>query len=397
VDLLFVNMPAHGHINPTLPVVEELLRRGHRVRYATGADVLDKVRASGAEAWEIPLRALRPPRLDEGFDPEQMVPQFNQMLDDMQASLPMLEEQLAGDPPDAVCADVMTLLGRIVAEKLDLPHVSLVPNFASNEQFSMREEFPAHNTSFDPNHPVFLRFAERMREFAAEQGVQIPMPGAANAQPAPLNVVFLPREFQLRADTFDGRFVFVGPCLGSRERREQWEPADPDRPVLFVSLGTVFHDRLEFYRMCLEAFGDSPWQVAMSVGSEVDPADLGPLPENFEVRRHFPQTAVLRKARAFLSHTGMNSTMESLFYGVPLIAVPQMPEQSMNARRVEELGAGRGLDSAKLDASLLRNAVDEVAADESIRANVEALQRGIRSCGGPAAAAEAIEKHLSVH
>lgn len=397
MDLLFVNMPAHGHVNPTLPVVEELLRRGHRVRYATGADVLDKVRASGAEAWELPLRTPRPPRFDENFDPEQMVPHFNQMLDDMQAALPLLEEQLAEDPPDAVCADAMALLGRLVAEKLDLPHVALVPNFASNEEFSMREEFPAHTTSFDPNHPVFLRLMEQMQEFAAEHGVQMAMPGTAYDQPAPLNLVFLPREFQLRADTFDERFVFVGPCLGSREQREQWEPADPDRPVLFVSLGTVFHDRLEFYRMCLEAFGESPWQVAMSVGSEVDPTDLGPLPENFEVRPHFPQTAVLRKASAFLSHTGMNSTMESLFYGVPLIAVPQMPEQSMNARRVEELGAGRYLDSAKLDASLLRNAVDEVAADESIRASVAALQRSIRSYGGPAAAADAIEKHLVVH
>ena len=397
MDLLFVNAPAHGHVNPTLPVVEELLRRGHRVRYATGADVVGKVRATGAEVVEVPLRTPRPPRFDEDFTPEQMVPHFEQMLDDMQASLPVLEQHLAGDLPDAVCADPMALFGRVLAEKLGLQHVALVPNFASNEQFSLRDEMPAQNGSFDPNHPVLVGFAERLQEFAAEHGVKVGLPGTANDEPAPLNLVFLPREFQLAADTFDGRFAFVGPCLGSREQREQWDPADADRPVLFVSLGTAFHNRPEFYRTCLEAFGDGAWRVAMSVGDEVDPADLGPLPENVEVRPHFPQTAVLRRASAFVSHTGMNSTMESLFYGVPLVAVPQMPEQSINARRVEELGAGRRLDSARVDASSLRSAVDEVAADSSIRAAVEALQRAVRSYGGPAAAADALEEHLSVH
>lgn len=397
MDLLFVNAPAHGHVNPTLPVVEELLRRGHRVRYATGAGVLDEVRASGAEAVELPLRTPQPPRFDEDFDPEQAVPHFNQMLDDVRASLPVLEEQLAGALPDAVCADPMALIGRILADKLGLEHVALVPNLASNEKFSLRDEIPAQNVSFDPNHPVFLRFAQRMQEFAAEHGVQVGMPGSAGDRPASLNLVFLPREFQLAADTFDERFAFVGPSLGAREEREQWEPADPERPVLFISLGTAFHNRPGFYRTCLEAFGDGAWQVALSIGGELDPAELGTIPENFEVREQFPQTAVLRESTAFVSHAGMNSTMESLRYGVPIVAVPQMPEQSINARRVEQLGAGRCLDTENLDAALLRNAVEEVSADESVRADVARMQRTIRSCGGAFAAVDALEKHLSVH
>lgn len=397
MDLLFVNAPAHGHVNPTLPVVEELLRRGHRVRYATGAEVLDKVRAAGADVLELPLRTPRPPRFDENFEPEQAIPHFTQMLDDMQASLPLLEQQIAGDLPDAVCADPMALIGRIAADKLGLAHVALVPNFASNEEFSLRDEIPAQNASFDPNHPVFLGFAERIQEFAAEHGVRIGTPGTADDHPAPLNLVFLPREFQLAADTFDERFAFVGPSLGAREERERWEPAARGRPVLFIALGTAFNDRPEFYRTCLEAFGDGAWQVAMSVGDQVDPADLGPIPENVEVREQFPQTAVLREACAFVSHAGMNSTMEALHYGVPIVAVPQMPEQSINARRVVELGAGRCLDSATLDAAQLRAAVDEVAADEPVRANVARVQRTIRACGGPVAAVDALEKHLSVH
>lgn len=394
-NVLFVNGPAHGHVNPTLPVVEELLRRGHRVRYATGAELLPSVAATGAEQVEVPLRMPQPPRFDKGFDPEEMKPHFDQMLEDMRAAFPLLEEKATADPPDVVCADPLAPIGRILADKLGLPHVALVPNLASNEQFSLRDEMGSQwKGSFDPYHPVLLGFTEQMQEFAAEHGVELSTAGMMNADPAPLNLVFIPKEFQMAAETFDERFAFVGPSVGGRESREQWEPAEADRPVLFISLGTVFHDRPEFYRTCLEAFADSDWQVAMSVGNAVDPADLGELPDNFEVRTSFPQTAVLRRASAFLSHAGMNSTMESLYYGVPLVGVPQMPEQEMNSRRAEELGVGRRLESTEIDAALLRKTVDEIAADASVRTHLDDLQRTLRSYGGPVAAADALEAHL---
>ena len=393
-DVLFVNAPAHGHVNPTLPVAEELLRRGHRVRYATGAELLPSVRAAGAEAVEVPLRMPRPPRFDKDFDPGAMQPHFEQMLSDMRAALPVLEEEVERARPDAVLADAVAPIGRILTDKHGLDHVATVPNLASNEQFSLRDEMNAHwKAGFDPYHPVMVGFVQQVEDFAAEHGVRMAAAGMMSAEPAPLNLVFVPREFQLAVDTFDERFAFVGPSLAGREDRERWEPAD-DRPVLFISLGTVFHERPEFYRTCLEAFDGTDWQVAMSVGSAVDPADLGQLPENFEVRSRFPQTAVLRRASAFLSHSGMNSTMESLYYGVPLIGVPQMPEQEVNARRAEELGVGRRLDSDEADAALLRKTVDELARDEQVRANLDQLQRRLRSYGGPVAAADAVEAHL---
>jgi len=165
--------------------------------------------------------------------------------------------------------------------------------------------------------------------------------------------------------------------------------------VLFISLGTAFNDRPAFFRMCLQAFGDGVWQVAMAVGDRVDPAGLGPVPGNVEVRPSFPQLAVLRHADVFVSHAGMNSTMESLYHAVPLVTVPQMPEQEANARRVEELGLGRRLAPQELTPELLRATVDEVAADEEIRANLAAMRTSIRKAGGSVAAADAIEARLT--
>ena len=133
------------------------------------------------------------------------------------------------------------------------------------------------------------------------------------------------------------------PHPGRREDDPGWLPAADGRPALFISLGTAFNDRPAFFRMCLPAFGDGVWQVAMAVGDRVDTGALGPVPGNIEVRPYFPQLAVLRHSDVFVSHAGMNSTMESLFNAVPLVTVPQMPEQEANAHRVEELGLGSRL------------------------------------------------------
>jgi MGT family glycosyltransferase len=75
----------------------------------------------------------------------------------------------------------------------------------------------------------------------------------------------------------------------------------------------------------------------LAVGG-VDPAALGPIPPNVEVHAHVPQLAVLRRARVFVTPAGMGSTMESLYFGVPMVAVPQMAEQRVNADRVAEAG-----------------------------------------------------------
>jgi MGT family glycosyltransferase len=389
----FVNMPASGHINPTLPLVEELVARGHRVSYATGPDRLEQVRAAGAEPVELPTEMPNhPPGSGFEFTPERMAQMLEHFHDDARASLPLLLEHYRADRPDAVCHGTAALTGAMLAELIEVPEVALVPHFAGNEQFSLWQDFIPED--FDFAHPELVAQREKMQAFTAEYGVTT-APQPMGGTPAPLNLVFLPEEFQLRPETFDDRFVFLGPSLGSRGR-ETYEPADPDKPLLFISLGTVFNDRPEFYRSCFEAFGDSDWQVAMSISHRVDPEALGTPPANFDVRPSFPQPAVLTKASVFLSHTGMNSTMESLHAGVPLVAVPQMPEQEANARRAEELGLAKRFDTLTSlpTAEQLRTAVDEVAADEQMRARAAEMSAAVRACGGARAGADVLENHL---
>ena len=151
----------------------------------------------------------------------------------------------------------------------------------------------------------------------------------------------MPRAFQPKQETFDERFCFAGPSLGERTNTGSLEiDAADDRPLMLISLGTAFNAWPEFYRMCIDAFRDSDWRVIMSVGTTIDPESFSDVPDHFIIRQHVPQLDVLEKAKLFVSHGGMNSTMEAMNAGVPLVVVPQMHEQEVTAKRVDELGLG---------------------------------------------------------
>lgn len=387
---LFTSVPAFGHVNPTLALVSELLDRGHRVTYAVGSDALEAVRATGAEVLELPTKMPDITGQGNQFTPERMRTMMEFFIGDVRQCMPVLLEHFADSPPDAVCSDVMTTYGRMLADKLGIPAISLVPNFASNENFDLRSDVMAkHAPAVGPPHAeAMTKIHEAMTEVGEEFGVEAaPLIGGP---PTGLNLVFLPKEFQLAHETFDERFRFIGPLVGDRAD-EDYSPADPQRPLVYIALGTAFNERPEFYRLCFDAFAEGPWQVALSIGSRVDPAALGEIPANFDVRPSFPQPAVLRHAAAFVSHTGMNSTMESLHSGVPLIAVPQMPEQSANAARAEELGLGVRLDPETVTAAELRAAVDRMATDADVRSNLDRMREILRSTGGAPAGADAME------
>ncbi|MFK0195328.1 macrolide family glycosyltransferase [Kitasatospora sp. NPDC090308] len=381
----FVSAPASGHVNPTLPLVEELVRRGHRVSYATGPAAVGAAVAAGASPVTLPSQ-LPPGMAARGeFTAEQLAVTMEYYLDDARASFPVLAAHFAADPPDAVCYDSVTFTGRMLANLLRVREVSLVPTFAENESFSAAQVYlPA---DFDHTHPRLVAAVQDMGKFAQGHAF-LDDPDLMFGHVPPTSLVFVPREFQPAGDTFDERFHFVGPSLSSRQAAEEWSPRSR-APVLLISLGTVFNDRPEFYRTCIEAFGDGDWQVVMAVGG-LDRESLGPVPANVEVHAHVPQVAVLRHAEVFLSHAGMNSVMESLYHGVPLVAVPQIPEQRAIARRAEEMRVGRTL--AEPTVRGLREAVREAG---SCRPRAAALRRIVRGAGGASKGADVLEELLT--
>jgi len=208
-----------------------------------------------------------------------------------------------------------------------------------------------------------------------------------------LNIVTLPRAFQPDADALDERYVFVGPSISPRSDVSAFSPDRlASNPTLYVSLGTVFNANPEFFDACFDAFADCDWQVVLSIGARTDPSSLVRIPDNFLVRPHVPQLEVLEHTDVFVTHGGMNSVMEATYYGVPMVVVPQQPEQAMTADRVAELGLGVAMELGQVTAGALLDAVTTVSGDAGYRSRLVHMQQAARDAGGYQRAADAIQQ-----
>ncbi|MGX7825865.1 macrolide family glycosyltransferase [Actinokineospora sp. 24-640] len=397
--IAFFNNSGYGHVIPTLGVVEELVRRGHRVTYVTGDRLVDTVAATGA-------RVL-------GYDSQLVHVDLSEMVTaDATSRMPgiylqegvdilaVAEPVLAADRPDLIAFDMTVYhAGRILARKWDVPSVECFPSFASNEHFSfldrMLEKMPDKGTLL---HPALQAFFGRLTRLMAEHGQPDRAIEQIMGQTDELNLVFYPRSFQPAGATFDDRHCFMGPCLDYVDQSEPpWTPPGDGRPVVLISLGTSVHRQPDFFRMCVETFAGTPWHIVLAVHNSVDPADLAPLPPNIEAHAWIPHLAVLEHAAVFVSHAGLGSLMGGLYKGVPLVLVPTSPEHKVNAQRVAELGLGRVVREEVLSPAKLRTAVEDVAADQLTKNRVLKMRRDIAQAGGPGKAADAIERRIAAH
>ncbi len=372
--IAFFNIPALGHIYPTLSVVRELVRRGHRVTYPAIAERAEMVRATGATA--IVYESSRPTDTDPRFRaPDSIGGSLLNFLTEAEVTFPQWETVLTLDPPDLVVFDRMAFAGSVLARKHGIPAMQLWPMLVSGPQWTW--------AITDPDDPSYLTYQTRLDKFLANQGVSMDL-----LNPDVLrHIAFLPRAFQPRAELF-GDVEFVGPCL--RDRRSFRKRDD----ILLITLGSLNNLHLDFYRLCFEAFEGTNWRVVMPVGRRFDPRVLGAPPANFEVSPSVAQLDVLARARAFVSHAGLGGVLEAAGAGVPQVAIARTSEQAANAKRITELGVGVSLDHATLTASALRAAVSALE-DPLFGAAVAALRLEIIASGGTIRAADVIEECLS--
>ncbi|MFD1773064.1 macrolide family glycosyltransferase [Paenibacillus rhizophilus] len=391
--IAMINIPAFGHVNPTLAVVSELVQRGYKVTYPATEKFILVVKETGASV--LPYHSATTDLLDQ----LNHVKEINEVMSIHSENLPMrfleeaistyyqLEQMYADDLPDLILFDFMALAGKLFAAKHGIEAVRLYSSYANNEHVS---------TLHDVSDEIKNELASKLNAFSEKEGIT----GVSFMElftPEKLNITFMPRAFQLKGELFDERFLFVGPSIGKRSYDESL-PIDGnnDRPVMLISLGTIFNPWPEFYKMCIEAFRDSNWQVVMSTGSKISPESLGEIPDNFIVRHQVPQLEILPHTRLFITHGGMNSTMEALSCGVPLVVIPQMFEQEITARRVSELGLGHHFLPDEVTVQALQTSVQEVSEDEQLKRRVYDMQKNIQEAGGAKKAADAIEKLLSV-
>jgi MGT family glycosyltransferase len=387
-SIAMVNIGAAGHINPTLPVAAELVKRGAHVTYFAPNEFKEAITGLGADfvGYESSFGA-QPPA--PGTPAEVLMASMpGRLTGECLQALPQIEKRLRDLNPDVLVYDKFCLVARLLAKEYKLKAATFLPSYAGNEKWSLQRVF-AGNVPPLKDHPALKQFAVDAAQLEQRFGVKLSGLHDLFGHTEPVNICFVAQAFHYEGDSFDDRFTFVGPCIAPRPTAGHWAPAPGERrPLVFVSLGTVFNAWPEFFSMGFAAFDGAPYKVLMAVGKQVDLKKLGKPPANVEVAAHVPQLEVLPHTRVFVTHCGMNSTMESLWYGVPMVAIPQMMEQAATAQRVDALGLGNAFTRETIDAKKLRQAVDRLSEDQAVRARVHAMQEKVRASGGQAKAAE---------
>ncbi len=388
---VFINLPSRSHINPTLPVVQELIARGDEVIYYLTAPFRQLIETTGAtfRSYESKIAAINKTAFASGKPV--CLPMY--MLDESLFVIPQLLEEIRKEQPDCIVYDTMCLSGRIIAEILHIPAVQHRMMFVFTRQLA---NIFKENAFQDLE--GLQAFQASMNRLCTEYHVKPFHIGSIFTHEEELNIVTLPRAFQINGDFFGEQYCFVGSSIAPRQEQiafpfEQLK----QQSVIYISQGTVYNDRPDFFNLCFAAFAETPWKVVMSIGHNVDQQKLAPVPSNFIVRTYVPQLEILKHASICITHGSMATISEALATGVPLIVVPPpLADHVVNARRIDELGLGLMLPYASITAEMLCNGVSRVSSDPTFYARIHQMQKEVHKAGGYQRSADALQAFVKL-
>lgn len=396
--VVFLSHPAHGHINPTLPVVAELIRRGEEVVYYATDLFRPKIEATGATFRSYGPQEIFERKLAYGG----MLGGMAGLIEAAEEILPDLLMQVRDDQPDYLLLEAHSLTGNLVQQIINRPAMTLCSMFAFNEQLIPAPQLIRFLYGQAPHEAVFdgllglNHYIEVAQRISQRYGVLCPNMIGYLSNRQPLNIVFTSRYFQIGGDrAFDDSYKFVGPSVTPSPTTAlsnsdfPWD-ALTGQPLIYISMGTMYNAEAEFYHTCFDAFGDGGYQVVLSIGQRIDEQALRQAPANFIVRRHVPQLEILQRAALFITHGGMNSANEGILYHVPMLVLPQQADHYVVAQRVGELGAGVVLDRSQATVERLQQLATQVINEPSYKAQCEKIAQGLRDAGGYRRAADEI-------
>ncbi|GCE46242.1 hypothetical protein EI42_06375 [Thermosporothrix hazakensis] len=394
--IVFLGSPAFGHVNPTLPLAQELVQRGEQIIYYNHEEFRRPIEQTGSMFYAYPETEISATSIGAALRGGNLANLGSLLLAATENLLPYLLDHLPRHRPDLIIFDSMALWGKMVATLLNLRAASSISHFVYDPSHLMSEG--AHSMRYLwqilPQLPsVFImrsRLIRKYRRAFPKERPLLPLRGS-------LNLVFTLRALQPKTTLIDETFRFVGPSINPQIRSDAFFlPTERKSPIVYISLGTIHTRQMEFYQRCFAAFGDYPAQFILSTGNGTAIEKLGAIPSNFIVRSTVPQLKVLEQTNIFITHGGMNSIHEGLYYGVPLILVPYQLEQRLNARIIVKQGAGLLVERAAGEPPSidnLRRALDAIFSDPRYQKAARRLQQLFQETGGYQQAADEVQSY----
>ncbi len=391
--IVYFSFPAQGHVNPTLPVIRELAGRAEQVSYFGTQRFFRAIHETGADFHPYTSRIRMP---DHGPGPfAQVSTTLETLLEFCEAVLDDHLDEVRKSRPTHIMFDSFAPWGQMMAALLGLPTIASVPSILINREIDDRYGAGPERPPEDPRLTAQWCAAFRTECHDRLLGYHLPeplTPPQLLQTYGDLNLVYTSHLFQPFAESFDQRcFQFVGPCCSFRPDAPPF-PFERlyDRPLVLVSLGTVYGRQTEFLRKCMVELANGPWQVVVATGEECSLRDS--IPANFIVRSWVPQIDILRRTAAFVTHGGMNSVQEALYFGVPMAIAPQAADQFWIASRAAELGAAVVLDSTRVKPGAIRANVSAVLSGTRYAAAAARVGQSLHAAGGPVRAADNIQE-----
>ena len=383
-SIMFFCIPAHGHHNPTFPVVKELVSRGNKVRFYSFNEFKEKVEATGATF--ISCDAYLAEVAKEVESGEETMSTMDMTIVDLQTTAKMdcfLQKEVEEFKPDVIVSDSVCFWGKLTARKYRIPMVVSTTTFAFNKKSAsyMKNSF-AEIVDLIKGQKKVKAELKNLEQYGYHEKSIMPLVQNDNYTDT---IVYATEKYQPFSNTFSKHYAFVGPSVST----DYLPDKKNQRPLVYISLGTVVSNKPDFYKKCVEALKNENVDVIISCGKVVNPESLNGLTENVKVYSKVNQLEVLSKANVFLTHNGMNSTSESLYMATPMVLFPQTNEQRAVARRAKEMGAGFELKGESV--TEIHDAIMEVLNNGKYAYAAMSCSDDFRSALGPKGAADFIE------
>ena len=374
--ILFINPGSEGHINPTIEVCKSLVEQGEEVVYYLSDIYESKLANTGVEIRSFPIDSVVEAFTVYGND--NLLDVINGVLNTAHVMLPRILNDIKDEHYDYVIYDSMFGCGYLIAQKLSIPAISSVTTFAKTKPlFDNFITAMTHQLDDADIARANQTFETLKADIKATYQVQLPSRFEIMNNPGDLNISYIMQGFQHDVDQFNAQeFVFAGPSVRTPQPTDFMYKIETSRPVIYISLGTVFNENITFFNNCFTALKDLDVTVVVSIGQTNNIADFDDIPSNFIIESYVPQIELLQHTDLFITHAGMNSTNEAMMMDVPLLAFPQSADQPVVSHQIEQLDIGKKLDSATVTTAELQSTVTEMLAHlDYYKANIAKIKQ----------------------
>jgi MGT family glycosyltransferase len=402
-----------------LPLGQELQRRGHQVTLFGILDAQAKTLAAGLD-----FQVLAEAEFPNGWTAQKISQQaklagfaaFRYSVNwGLELTAMLLREapqalEIAG--VEALLVDQMLVEGRTLAEFLNIPFITVCSSLMVN--WDGDNDIPPYFTRWDYNPTSSTARLHNQRNYLLLSGLGQPFLDLIaqyrrewNLTPHRLNhdenfsqlaqICQQPAEFEFPRQHLPPHFHFTGPYASSASRESVLFPFEKltTQPMIYASMGTIQNRLFEVFRDIAQACVGLDAQLVISLGGGATPESLPELPGNPLVVSYAPQLELLQKATLTITHAGLNTVLESLSYGVPMVAIPLVNDQPGTAARIVWTGVGEAIPIAHLNVSNLRSAIALVLSEDSYKKNALRLQAAIGRAGGVSRAIDIVEQAVS--